>query len=145
MPYLRLTCPETAPDERRRVALRLTDAVNELLFSSHGGPRREELRERTTIHFMPYRPGELYIGGQTPEERGADLTLELSDWNLSVATRRRLAARLTPLLAELFAVTELGGVNIRFHAYAPSEFAVGGKLLSDVVPRAGQLMKRLSR
>ena len=78
-------------------------------------PSREELRERTTVQFAPYAPSELYIGG------------------------------LTPLLAELFAVSDLGGVNIRFHAYAPSEFAVGGKPLSDVVPRAGQLMKRLAR
>ena len=59
-------------------------------------------------------------------------------------TQRRVAARLTPVLAELFGLSgDLGGVNIRFHSYPPIDFAVGGKLLADLVPRIGQVMKRL--
>jgi hypothetical protein len=41
---------------------------------------REELHERTTIHFTPYADNELCIGGRSPRERGvADITAELSD------------------------------------------------------------------
>jgi phenylpyruvate tautomerase PptA (4-oxalocrotonate tautomerase family) len=148
MPYLRLTCPELPPEQRTHIAERLTDEVNTLFFNPHGGPSQAELRERTTVHFALYHDGELYIGGRTPVQRGAgDLTLELSDWNLSVAAQRRIAARLTPVLSELFGFgpADLDGVNIRFHSYAPSSFAVGGRLLSDVVPRVAQLFKRLAK
>lgn len=147
MPYLRLTCPELPRDRRRAIAERLTDEVNDLFYSPRGGPTRDELRERTTIHFVPQQDGDLYIGGRTPLERGgADLTVELSDWNMGVRTQRRVAARLTPVLAELFGVPEgsLDGVNIRFHSYPPTDFAVGGRLLSDTVPRIGQVMKKLN-
>ncbi|HLH03542.1 MAG TPA: hypothetical protein VKX25_12275 [Bryobacteraceae bacterium] len=147
MPYLRITCPEL-PDERRRaIAKRLTEAINDLFFHPRGGPTREELRERTTVHFTPYRPNELFIGARTPEERGAmDLTVELSDWSMSVRRQRRIARELTPLLAELFNIpaTARDGINIRFHPYPATDFAVGGRLLSDLVPWVGRLMKRVA-
>jgi len=40
---------------------------------------------------------------------------------MSVKQQRRVAQRLTTLLAELFDIppTELDGINIRFHAYPP--------------------------
>jgi len=147
MPYLRITCPELSDDRRRGIAGRLTDAVNDLLFEPRGRLMRDELRERTTVHFAPYAPGELFIGARTPEARGArDITLELSDWNMSARQRRRLARGLTPVLAEVFDVPASGwdGINIRFHPYRPSEFAVGGRLLSDLVPPIGQLLRRLA-
>lgn len=145
MPYLRLTCPEVPPERRPAIAARLTQEVNDLFFNPRGGPTRGELREHTTVHFLPYGDSDVYIGGRTPRERGAaDLTLELSDWNMNVRTQRRVAARLTPVLAELFGISgDLGGVNIRFHSYPPTDFAVGGKLIADLVPRIGQVMKRL--
>lgn len=61
-----------------------------------------------------------------------------------MTTRRqaRAAARLTPLLVELF-TAQLDAVNIRFHPYPPTDFAVGGVLLSRLVPRAGRLAKRI--
>lgn len=147
MPYLRLTCPEVSPERRRIIALRLTEELGDLFFSPRGGPTREELRERTSIHFQPYGEADVFIGGQTPQERRKpDLTAELSDWNMGVKTQRRVAAQLTPVLAELFGVgpQELDNVNIRFHSYPPRDFAVGGRLIADLVPRIGQLMKRLS-
>ena len=73
-----------------------------------------------------------------------DLTLDLSDWSMSVRQQRRIAQRLTPLLAELFEVppAAVDGINIRFHPYPATDFAVGGRLLSDLVPVMGRLMKR---
>jgi hypothetical protein len=108
---------------------------------------QEELRERTTVHFVPYRENELFIGARTPEERKAiDLTVELSDWSMSVQQQRRIARHLTPLLGELFEIppTGLDGINIRYHPYPPTDFAVGGRLLSDIVPLIGRLMKRFA-
>lgn len=146
MPYLRITCPEIDAGHRAAAASRLTAAINDLFYRPRGGPTREELRERTTVHFVPYADRELFVGGRTPGERGAaDVTVELSDWGMSVRRRREVARALTPLVAELFGVGPEGidGINVRFHPYPPTDFAVGGRLLSDVVPRAGRLAKRL--
>ena len=136
------------PSERRRaIAEQLTAAVNDLFFDPRARLTREELRERTTVHFTAYGGNELFIGGRTPDERRAvDLTVELSDWNMPVRQQRRIAQRLTPLLAQLFDVPQAGvdGINIRFHPYPPTDFAVGGRLLSDIVPLIGRVMKRLA-
>lgn len=146
MPYLRITCSELSAERRAAVAQRLTATINDLFYRPQSGVTREDLRERTTVHFMPYGPDELFIGGRTPEERSAvDLTVELSDWNMPARQQRKVAATLTPVLAELFEVPASGidGINIRFHSYPPTDFAVGGQLLADVVPRIGQLAKRI--
>ena len=147
VPYLRITCPDIPWQRRRAIAEQLTGAVSDLFFHPRARLTREELREQTTVHFAPYRENELFIGARTPEARQAiDLTVELSDWSMSVKQQRRLAQHLTPLLAELFEIppTRLDGINIRFHPYPPTDFAVGGRLLSDIVPLIGRLMKRLA-
>ena len=146
MPYLRITCPDISPERWRTIAERLTGAINDLFFNPGSGVTREELRERTTVHFVPYAEGDLFIGGRTPQDRGAiDLTVELSDWSMPVRQQRRIAEVLTPVLAELFEIPLEGrnGINIRFHPYPPTDFAVGGRLLSDIVPLGGRLIKRL--
>lgn len=71
MPYLRITSPELDAGRRQAIAARLTEAINSLLFDPRGRLSREELRERTTVHFAPYAPGQLFVGGQTPEARGS--------------------------------------------------------------------------
>ena len=146
MPYLRITCPELNSEQRVTIAERLTTAIIDLFYQPRGRLTREELRERTTVHFIRYGPAELFVGGKTPQERnGVDITVELSDWNMSVRRQRGIAHVLTPLLGELFAVPvrEIDSINIRFHSYPPTDFAVGGQLLSDRVPWIGQLVKRL--
>ncbi len=146
MPYLRITCPELDLEGRRTIAIRLTDAINDLFFNPRSRLTREDLRERTTIHFVPYAEGEFFIGGRSPLERGKiDVTIELSDWSMRVRRQREVARILTPVLAELFAVPpeEQDGINIRFDPYPPTDFAVGGRLLSDLIPFMGRLGKRL--
>lgn len=146
MPYLRITCPAESADHFPMIAEKLTEAVNELFFNPRSPVTRDELRQRTTIHFVPYKRGELYVGGKTPEQRQhPDITVELSDWYLSVSRQRRIASKLTPLLASLFGVapSALDNVNIRFHSYPPSDFSVGGRLLQDLTPFAGRLAKRI--
>ena len=147
MPYLRITCLEISSQRRRAIAEHLTEAINDLFFNPRARLTPEELRERTTVHFAAYRENERFIAGRTPEERNAiDLALELSDWSMSVKQQRRIAQRLTPLLAELFDVPAAGldGINIRFHPYPPTDFAVGGRLLSDIVPLIGRFIKRVA-
>ena len=146
MPYLRVTCPSLDADCRSAVAGRLTDAINDLFYNPRGRLTREELRERTTVHFATYGDQEIFIGGRTPAQRGAvDITVELSDWYMTVRQQRKIARELTPVLAELFQVPpeNMSDVNIRFHPYPPTDFAVGGKLLADLIPRIGQIAKRL--
>ena len=144
MPYLRLVCPALPLETRREIAQRLTLEIVRLFWESKSGQTEQTVRDHTTVHFVPFEDGELFIGGQTPLERGAlDITAELSDWSMSVKKQRRIALALTPVLAEVFGVADVGGVNLRFHSYPPTDFSVGGVLLSDRVPRVGQIMKKL--
>ena len=148
MPYLRITCADIPLERRQIIAERLTAEINDLFFDPHAPVSREELRQRTTVHFTPYRKGDLFIGARAPDERGgADLTVELSDWGMSARQQRRVADKLTKVLAELFGfgLEEMDNINIRFHPYPPKDFAVGGQLLSDRVPLIARVMKRLFR
>ena len=144
MPYLKLTCPEIDTATRERVAQELTNAVVHLNASRH--ITADELRERCTVHFTPYSPDSMAIGGRLMRDRPeSDVTLEYSDWNLSRRRRRRLAPALTRVLAGLFQMeNQTDHMNIRFHPYPPSDFAVGGRLLADVVPLVGRVMKRFA-
>lgn len=91
MPYLRITCPDVSEERRRLIADRLTVAINDLFFNPHAKLTRDDLRERTTIHFAPYTQGYLFIGGRTPSERGIqDVTIELSDRNMTVRHQQKV-------------------------------------------------------
>ena len=146
MPYLKITSLPLEPHTKETMAQTLTSVINVLFFNPRGGPTRDELTERTTIHFVPYQPDEFYVGGKTPLQRGCqEVTAELSDWSMSVKQQRKVAKELTPVLADLFHIgaDQFHSVNIRFHSYPPTAFAVGGYLLSDLVPLVGKLAKRL--
>jgi phenylpyruvate tautomerase PptA (4-oxalocrotonate tautomerase family) len=112
------------------------------LFTPPRGPTAANIRERTTVHFVPYRDDELFIAGNAADASSPDVTVELSDWSMSTRQQRRVAARLTPILVSLFHA-QPDAVNLRFHPYPPSDFAVGGALLADRVPRPAQWAKRL--
>ena len=145
MPYLRITCPALEREKYAAIAAELTQSVNDLFYNPRGRVTQEELKERTTVHFVPYSEGELFVGGTPPAQRGhADVTLELSDWYMSIKQQRKVATQMTPLIARLFDIpaTKTNNINFRFHAYPPTDFAVGGRLLSDLIPLAGQLAKR---
>jgi len=146
MPYLKITSPELNSEQCKIISERLTLEINNLFYNPKARLSREELRERTTVHFVPYADNLLFIGGKTPKERGVnDITLELSDWYMSVKQQRKIAKYLTPILAELFKVQleKIDNINIRFHSYPPTDFAVGGKLLSDIIPFIGKFAKRV--
>ncbi|KAA6459559.1 hypothetical protein DYQ86_15660 [Acidobacteria bacterium AB60] len=146
MPYLRITCPEQALEWKRRIAEPLTAEINELFFNPRAPVTREELRERTTIHFVSYRSGELFIGARTPDDRGTpDITIEVSDWSMSARQQRRIARELTRVVTEVFGLKNLSldNINVRFHPYPPKDFAVGGVLLSDRISLIGRIMKKL--
>jgi phenylpyruvate tautomerase PptA (4-oxalocrotonate tautomerase family) len=136
-----VTCPAAEPVRRREIAEALTDAVVEL-FTPPRGPGAADIRAHTTVHFTCYGEDELFIGARPAAAEHPDVTVELSDWSMSARRQRRVAARLTPLLVRLFR-TEPDGVNLRFHPYPPTDFAVGGKLLADRVPRPARWAKRL--
>lgn len=146
MPYLKITCPVLEPAKYAAVAAELTDVVNELFYNPKARLTREDLRERTTVHFTPYRQDEIYIGARTPAQRGHfDITIELSDWYMSVKQQRKTASRMTAVIAKLFDIpsNHEDNINLRFHSYPPTDFAVGGKLLSDLIPFIGRAAKRI--
>ena len=141
MPYLRVSCPSIDAQQRRNIAARLTDAVVEL-FTPPRGPSRQETRARTSVQFACYGPDELFVAAQAAGPTRLHVTVELSDWSMSPRQHARVAARLTPLLVELFGA-ETDAVNLRFHPYPPTDFAVGGILLSTRIPRIARLAKRM--
>lgn len=146
MPYLRVTCPHLDTENYFSIANLLTEAVNEIFHNPKSRTTKEELRERTTVHFIPYKEGEFFIGGRTPHQRKQeDITAEISDWYMSVKMQRKVAKHLTSVLAQAFNISHraLDNINIRFHSYPPTDFAVGGKLLSDIIPYVGRMAKRL--
>jgi hypothetical protein len=101
VPYLKITSPDLNHEVRQPIALTLTEAVVRLNATSH--ITTAERRERCTVHFIPYAPDCMTIGGVLLGERGEpDVTVEYSDWSLSHRKQRRLARALTSLLAELF-------------------------------------------
>jgi phenylpyruvate tautomerase PptA (4-oxalocrotonate tautomerase family) len=102
MPYLRITCPALDPERRREIADALTDAVVEL-FTPPRGPSADDIRARTTVHYTSYDANELFVGGRPATTETPDVTVELSDWSMSTRQKRRVTARLTPLLVLLFA------------------------------------------
>ena len=141
MPYLRLTCPALPAARRRQVAGELIDLLVEL-FTPPRGPSPQEIRSRSTVHFTSYDPDELFVGDRAAGPDQPDVTAEISDWSMSRRPQARVAARLTPVLSSLVDA-ETDAVNVRFHSYPPSEFAVGGTLLSHRVPAAARFAKRL--
>lgn len=62
MPYLRISCPALDAAQRRHMAEELTAAITDLFYNPRTQLSREELRERTTVHFFPYAEGEIFIG-----------------------------------------------------------------------------------
>lgn len=141
MPYLRLTGPNVDADRRVAIAARLTDAVVEL-FTPPRGPSTDDIRSRTTVHFTSYDTDELFVGGRAARGENPDVTVELSDWFMSTRQQSRSAAALTPIIGELYGADK-DAVNLRFHSYPPSDFAVGGVLLSQRLPVAARVAKRL--
>jgi phenylpyruvate tautomerase PptA (4-oxalocrotonate tautomerase family) len=123
MPYLRLTSPSLEVERRIDVAERLTDAIVDL-FTPPRGPTAEEIRQRTTVRFTPYEDHELFVGGRPSSTREPDVTAELSDWSMSTRQQARVGAGLTPTLAGAFNA-DPDAVNVRFHSYPPTDFAVG--------------------
>jgi phenylpyruvate tautomerase PptA (4-oxalocrotonate tautomerase family) len=141
VPYLRITCPALPAERRSEVAQALTDAVVEL-FTPPRGPSASDIRQRTTVHFTAYQDDELFIAAQPATADRPDVTVEVSDWSMSTQQQARVAAVVTPLLGSLFGA-ETDAVNVRFHSYPPTDFAVGGRLLSARIPRAARLAKRM--
>jgi phenylpyruvate tautomerase PptA (4-oxalocrotonate tautomerase family) len=148
MPYLRLTSPPVDAEHRRRLAVELTDLVVRLLTPppGRGRPTAEDMPARTTVHFTPYDPDGLAIGGtMMADSGGRDVTVEFSDWGLSLRRQKVIARELTDVLARLLDVEDTDAVNVRFHRYRPRDFAVGGVLLARRIPVAARVAKLLAR
>ena len=90
------------------------------------------------MHFSSYGADELFVGGRGASLEQPDVTAELSDWSMSTRQQARASLALTPLYR-----ADSDAVNIRFHRYPPTDFAVGGRLLSQRVPRAARVAKGL--
>lgn len=92
MPYLRVTCPALDAAGRIEIAESLTATIVEL-FTAPRGPSADDIRARTTVHFVSYHEAELFVGGRAANAGAPDVTVEISDWSSSTRQQRRVAAQ----------------------------------------------------
>jgi phenylpyruvate tautomerase PptA (4-oxalocrotonate tautomerase family) len=130
MPYLRLYSPDLSITEKRTIAQTLTDAVATTL--SHVE------RDWVAIHFLPFRPADLAIGGQLIEDgRAPQVHLEVSAPNLTPKDKYNLVHTLMPLLMRHLHIDHESRhrVSIEFADYAETDFAIGGRFLNEFPAR----------
>lgn len=129
MPYLRLHSPEMTREKKRDVARALTDAVQKAL---HLPP---QLRHETLVHFMPYDPENIAVGGDLIADKPEESVCRLLVVGILTAERRiALNRELTPLLACLFGILpeQARRIQIHFHRVEPHDYSVGGRFYEDI-------------
>jgi phenylpyruvate tautomerase PptA (4-oxalocrotonate tautomerase family) len=130
MPYIRIFMPETGVDAKRAAATVLTDAVQRALQIP------DEARDWTTVHFIPYRPEDLAVGGTlgvdgTPSEYYIDYI----DMDINQRAKDELAKGLTAALAESLGLSQkdYGRINFRFQGVSPDDIAMGGRFVRSLL------------
>lgn len=129
MPYLRLYSPELSVEQKRSIARELTDGVLRALHLP------EQARSWTTVHFMPFQPEDMAIGGELVLDTGQpDYHLEIVDRALSRDKKSALNRDLTPLLARLLGVPDdqRNRIHLIFRSYEPHDMAIGGRFFDEM-------------
>jgi hypothetical protein len=147
VPYLRVTCAQVSRDRRRAIAERLTEEIVDLFLSPNGRITREQLREPRQYTSQAMGDAPLLLHGHTPIGKFHGQIDRISVGGRSASDDEFVfIVHQTPILAKLYEIPpdRLEGINLRFHPYPPTDFAVGGRLLSDLVPLIGRWMKALS-
>jgi len=92
MPYIRLYSPDVPLEQKREIARKLID----ITLHSFRLPLDE--RDRITIQFLPQRPLGPHLPGSRRCELRNDLTLEISDHDLTEEKRKRFVEAAAPML-----------------------------------------------
>ncbi len=100
----------------------------------------EEARNWTTLQFNAFSLEDMVIGDELLSEhndKAADYHILISERNLDEKKKKALVDKLTPLFARIFNLTEeneeqLSKINIMISRYDPTDFAVGGKFVSEI-------------
>jgi len=139
MPLLRFHSTELSLDQRRMVARELTDAM--------ARARRLEGPERDwcTVHFMPFAPDEVAIGGTLiADGKVPEFWLELSDHGLGRRDKRRLVKALTGAVVRAFDLPpeERYRISIVFRDYDAGDLAIGGTFVNEMWKQAVEAFYR---
>src|SRR5437588_1645754 len=141
MPYLRLHCPALPVKDKKIIAKELTNATMRYFRLT------KSYANRCTVQFVPFELEDIAIDGKLLSAGGEpDYHLEVSYRKLSEEQKQTYAREVTPLLARLLNVKTrswlerllrvtdppLFRVSIQFHAYGDDDYALGGRLLSEV-------------
>jgi hypothetical protein len=80
------------------------------------------------------------------KKRGRTSPSKISDSNISVRLRKKVACKPTPVSADRLSVPvdQMDRIHIRFPRYPPTDFAVWGRVLSELVSFDARVMKRYS-
>jgi phenylpyruvate tautomerase PptA (4-oxalocrotonate tautomerase family) len=144
MPYLRLYCPELPVKQKKLIARELTNATMRSLKLA------KDYRNRCMVRFIPIELEDMAIDGKLLSESGEpDYHLEVSYRSLRDQQKQAFVQEVTPLLAKLLNLKQqswlarllritdppLFRISILFREHSDDNFAVGGRLLSEITPR----------
>ncbi len=144
MPYLRLYCPELPVKQKKIIAKELTAAAVRFFNPS------KDVKNRCIVQFVPFNPEDVAMNGKLISEGGdPDYYLDVVGQRFSDEKKQAFARAVNPMLvrvlnlksrswlARLLRVTDppLFRINILFTEYSPNNFAVGGRLLSEIEGR----------
>jgi len=128
MSYLRIYTPELPVDLKRQIAKEVTDALVRSLELP------EDYRLHTTIHFIPFRPEDMAVGGELAVDNDElHYQVEVYDRYLMPPKKRVMAAELTAVLGRLLGLgsEKLGNIYVRFCEYALDDLSIGGIFLNQ--------------
>lgn len=143
MPYLRLYSLELPREVKRTMVTELTQAVVDTRHLVG------EERDALTIHFVPFDPEDLAIGGKlVANGRRPDFHIEYSDHGLNARAKGKLAKEITLTMSRVLDPASTAGVriNVLFRDYVAHDLAVGGALAAPRRPgRTGRALGLLRR
>lgn len=133
MPYLRLSTLALDDETKRRLIRDLTDTTRAIM--------PDEPPERTTIHFTPYAPEDVAVGGVLVAEGTAPtIELEISADEVDDKTWVKLSRRLTDVLVDALAGDPQRSyqVNVKLNSFDRATYSAIGETPEELSePRGG--------
>ena len=128
-PYLRIYAPEFSLEQRKIMAVELTDAIAQVLRLD--GPKAEAIR----IQFCPCGMDSVAVGGRLLSELEEHYYhLEFCGCALNQECKGALGRRLMPLMQELLNVPPVEGyrISLIFHEVPQGDLLMGRRHFSEV-------------
>ena len=130
MPYLLILGPEFPFEQRKIMAVELTDAIMEALAYP------EFCRDWITVHFVAYQPDQVSVGGRLLSEREErNYYCQYFDGELSTAKKQKMTDAIFPLLMEQLGLdgSQARQIKFLFQNYPYEDIVIGGLPLAELL------------